>query len=104
MDADNPEKLYRMKEGLKMDHLQEYFSLTEDQLNRLTPQHRDILNLIIIRKSITPMDAFQQLGITKLATRISEMKRMGIHFDQTYESYLNYQGRIKRYMRYRKAA
>lgn len=30
--------------------------------------------------SITPMDAFADLGITKLATRISEMKREGYEF------------------------
>ena len=27
--------------------------------------------------SITPMDAFKDLGITKLATRVSELKREG---------------------------
>ena len=27
---------------------------------------------------ITPLDAWQQLGISKLATRISEMKREGV--------------------------
>lgn len=32
--------------------------------------------------SITPMQAFHDLGITKLATRISEMKKDGYLFDQ----------------------
>ena len=30
--------------------------------------------------SITPMQAFADLGITKLATRISEMRKDGEHF------------------------
>ena len=30
--------------------------------------------------SITPMQAFSDLGITKLATRISEMRRDGMRF------------------------
>ena len=30
--------------------------------------------------SITPMDAFNDLGITKLATRVSEMRKQGIEF------------------------
>ena len=31
--------------------------------------------------SITPMQAFADLGITKLATRVSEMRRDGIKFN-----------------------
>lgn len=31
--------------------------------------------------SITPMQAFSDLGITKLATRVSEMRREGIQID-----------------------
>jgi len=32
--------------------------------------------------SITPMEAFRDLGETKLATRIGEMRRKGIEIDQ----------------------
>lgn len=32
--------------------------------------------------SISPMEAFSDLGITKLATRISEMRKDGIEFEQ----------------------
>ena len=87
-----------------MDQIQEYFILTDDQFNRLTRQHKSILTLIIIKGSITPMDAFAELYITKLATRISEMKKLGIRFDQTYESRTNFLGHKSHYMRYRKAA
>lgn len=52
--------------------------------------------------SITPMDAFHDLGITKLATRISEMKREGKQFEQTYESRENRFGEKVYFMRYSK--
>lgn len=84
--------------------LQMHFNLTDRQVNLLTDQQKDILFYIFCYGSITPMEAFSELGITKLATRISEMKVLGIQFDQTYESRVNRVGRNVRYMRYRKAA
>lgn len=51
--------------------------------------------------SITPMDAFKDLGITKLATRISELKREGVEFEQEYEAGKNRYGETVHYMRYR---
>lgn len=50
--------------------------------------------------SITPMEAFMDLGITKLATRVSEMRRLGFEFDQKMEESTNRYGEIVRYMRY----
>ncbi len=43
-------------------------------------QRDAILNYINEFGSITPMEAFSDLGITKLATRISEMRKDGIEF------------------------
>lgn len=86
------------------DYIQIYFSLTDDQYNRLTAQHKSILDYIAAFGSITPMDAFETLYITKLATRISEMKALGIQFDQVYESRRNGEGKSVRYMRYRRVA
>lgn len=86
------------------DYIQIYFNLTDDQYNRLTAQQKSILDFIVTFGSITPMDAFEILHITKLATRISEMKAIGIQFDQVYESRKNGEGKSVRYMRYRKAA
>ena len=40
-------------------------------------QHQRILQYIDDFGSITPMEAFQDLGITKLATRVSELIRDG---------------------------
>lgn len=50
--------------------------------------------------SISPMEAFKDLGITKLATRISEMKADGMEFDQKLEKKKNRYGEKVRYMRY----
>ena len=87
-----------------MEQIRDYFILTDDQYNHLTRQHKAILYLIIIRGSITPMDAFNELNITKLATRISEMKKIGVRFEQTYESRTNLLGHKSYYMRYWRAA
>ena len=51
--------------------------------------------------SITPMDAFNDLGITKLATRVSEMKRDGIRIIGELEKGKNRNGKKVQFMRYR---
>lgn len=50
--------------------------------------------------SISPMEAFNDLGITKLATRISEMRADGMEFEQKYERAKNRYGEPVYYMRY----
>ena len=68
-------------------------------------QHAKIWRYIESHQNgITPMDAFIDLGVTKLATRISEMIRMGYPIDKEPESRINAAGDHIRYMRYRKAA
>lgn len=52
--------------------------------------------------SITPMDAFLDLGITKLATRIGEMIRDGEKISKQPETGENRYGDRIHYMRYRK--
>ena len=81
-----------------------YFSLTAEQFDRLTDQQMNILSYIYEFGSISPMEAFVDLGVTKLATRISEMRVLGISFDQNYEDSKNRYGKKVHYMRYRKAA
>ena len=66
-------------------------------------QHELILNYLNDYGSISPMEAFFDLGITKLATRISEMRRIGYKFDQKPETRKNRYGKECRYMRYMKA-
>ena len=80
------------------------FSLTVEQFKRLTNQQLSILWYICEFGSISPMEAFSDLYVTKLATRISEMKAIGIQFSQGYEGRENRFGKKVRYMRYRKAA
>ena len=81
-----------------------FFGLTAEQYLKLTDQQFDILRFIYQFGSITPMEAFSELGITKLSTRISEMKVLGIQFDQAFEGRTNRFGKKVRFMRYRKAA
>ena len=87
-----------------MNNIINYFNLTADQFQKLTDQQMDILCYIYDFGSISPMEAFNDLGITKLSTRVSEMKVIGILFDQTYENRKNRFGKKVHYMRYRKAA
>ena len=50
--------------------------------------------------SITPMQAFHDLGITKLATRISELRKRGKKINGVMEESENRYGKRVRYMRY----
>ena len=81
-----------------------HFNLSVEQFEKLTNQHIEILCYIYEFGSISPMEAFSDLGITKLSTRVSEMRMMGIQFDQNYEDSKNRYGKKVHYMRYRKAA
>lgn len=64
-------------------------------------QHQEIIDYIRKYGSMTPMDAFP-LGITKLATRVSEMRsKKGIEFDIQIEKGINKNGKTIRYARYR---
>jgi len=50
--------------------------------------------------SISPLEAFRDLGITKLATRISEMRKTGMTFEQEYVKSKNRFGEDVYFMRY----
>lgn len=63
-------------------------------------QAKRIIEYIKRFGSITPMDACMDLGITKLATRVSEMKKDGIIFEQKLEKGVNRWGEPTRFMRY----
>ena len=66
-------------------------------------QKQRILAYMRDHGSITPMDAFNELGITKLATRISEMRDTGQRISRSMETARNRYGEVVRYMRYRLA-
>ena len=63
-------------------------------------QREQILNYINEFGSITPMEAFSDLGITKLATRISEMRRDGMEFKIETVKRKNRYGKLVHYARY----
>ena len=68
----------------------------------MTQQQR-ILQYMRDFGSISPMEAFRDLGITKLATRISEITRGGQAVAKQMETSRNRYGDTVRYMRYRLA-
>ena len=63
-------------------------------------QHEKILNYIDQFGSITTMEAFNDLGITKLATRVSELIRDGFPIQKDLEHGTNRFGESTHYMRY----
>ena len=66
-------------------------------------QHKAILDYLEAHGSITPMEAFSDLGITKLSTRISEMIRRGYKFRKVpVEGKIRY-GEPVRFMKYEMA-
>ena len=67
--------------------------------NSKPTQKQLILDYIADFGCITPMEAFE-LGITKLATRISEMRREGMEFKIEQVKGKNRYGKATRYARY----
>lgn len=63
-------------------------------------QREAIINYITEFGSITPMEAFADLGITKLATRISEMRKDGMTFKIETVSTKNRYGRTVSFAKY----
>lgn len=63
-------------------------------------QSKRIIEYIKRFNSISPIEAFRDLGITKLATRISEMQKEGIQFNKEYVKSKNRFGETVYYMRY----
>lgn len=64
-------------------------------------QKERIINYMKTNGSITPMEAFSELGVTKLATRISEMTREGIEVDRQMIKGKNRYNESVKYMEYR---
>lgn len=65
-------------------------------------QGERILDYIDTYGSITPMEAWEHLGVTKLATRISELRRGGEKIEKRYVTGLNRFGEKIQYMEYRR--
>lgn len=67
-------------------------------------QGERILDYIDTYGSITPMEAWEHLGVTKLATRISELRRGGEKIEKRYVTGTNRFGEKIQYMEYRRGA
>ena len=63
-------------------------------------QRDQIIDYLNRFHTITPMEAFSDLGITELATRISEMRRDGMEFKIETVKRKNRFGKTVRYARY----
>jgi len=64
-------------------------------------QHEMILDYVKTFGSITPMDAFMDLGITKLSTRIGELEKYDVaHFNHDRETRKNRFEKKVTYCRY----
>lgn len=63
-------------------------------------QHERIYNYMKDFGTITPFQAFSDLGVTKLSTRIGEMKRKGIAIEQDSISVKNRYGDKTEVMQY----
>ena len=63
-------------------------------------QHQRIFNYMRSHRIITPMDAYEKLGVTKLSTRIGEMKTLGVWIGKEYADGRNRYGEKVRFMRY----
>lgn len=66
-------------------------------------QHDLILAHLDSYGSISPFEAFSEYGITKLATRISELKKLGHNFTSVMVEQKNRFGQPVRFMRYWRA-
>ena len=66
-------------------------------------QHQAILDYMDKHGTISPMDAFFSLGITKLSTRVSELIRAGHKIDKVPAEIVNRYGVSVRFMTYKKA-
>lgn len=69
---------------------------------RKETQHEKIIHYIERYGSITPMDAFNDLGITRLAARIHDIRMSGIAIQGDFEASTNRFGETVHYMRYRR--
>lgn len=60
-------------------------NLRATDLDRITGQNRVVLDVLLSGKRITPHKA-QELGITRLAARIHDLKRHGVQVKRKYDT------------------
>lgn len=67
----------------------------------MVSQKQMVLDYITEFGSITPIDAFRDLGVTRLAAKIFELKKDGHDIEKVIETGKNRFGNRTRYARYR---
>ena len=67
----------------------------------MKPQCEQILQYMKDFGSITPLEAMSDLGVMRLAARISDLRRAGHRISRKTETAKNRYGRAVRYARYR---
>lgn len=66
----------------------------------MNKQHERIIAYLKAHKTISPMEAWNELGITKLATRISELRAKGYEFYKSDMRTINRFGEAVSYKQY----
>ena len=66
----------------------------------MTTQKKMVLDYIREFGSITPLDGFRDLGVTRLAAKVFELKKDGHDIDKVIETGKNRFGNRTRYARY----
>ena len=73
-------------------------------MNQVPTQHDMILEFMRLNEWITPMDAIDEIGCTKLSTRIGELVLMGYEIERQTVRKKNRWGKPIHYTRYRLVA
>lgn len=60
-----------------------------------------ILDYIKTHGEITQLEALQEIGCMRLASRISDLKSMGVPIAKEMRSHKNYKGEVKHFAVYR---
>ena len=63
-------------------------------------QHKRIWNHMLKYGSISMIEGYEKLKITKVNTRVGEMIKLGYPIRKQRESYVGEDGKVVRYMRY----
>ena len=63
-------------------------------------QTTQILEYLRLYGALTPFEAFLELGVTKLSTRIGELEREGWAFKREWVEHKSRTGRTVRYLKY----
>lgn len=67
---------------------------------KLNPQQSDVYSYMEKHGGITTLEAVEQLGILRLASRINELVKLGIPIEKKRLSYTNKEGKTSHFIQY----